>query len=383
MVYRQQGSRRWYVTAVSRDGTPVHLATGTRDRATAKAMAAMLLVLGGAGTRQWDLIDAVTQTPRRLKLAELYDHYVNETLGELRKKLADRDLAPEVEQWRATIAQRHRGESIRKYKKWSEALFPLDDEGHVRQALRSVVADPVYIGDVLERVTGSNTNRRRHHEAFTDLFAYLAEKRVVPGGIMDQVSKAAKDRKEQPHIARLADVLRLVHAMPDAQLRAIAALAEGGGLEVSAIRPMRAIDIVNRTERIVFAHGAKNVYRDRQAIIQEEFWPSVLAWVDEAKVHPLGLLFDVADWRIREVWRDVTAELRTKHVPIPERYSPHKARHTYVIRRLQAGDDIQLITENVGHSDAATLLRDYAKYRPKATEIRRAARAEEASASAT
>lgn len=379
MVYRQEGSRRWYVTVVGRDGKPVHLATGTRDHATAKAMAAMLLVLGGAGTRQWDLIDAVTARPRRLKLAVLYDHYVRETLGELRTQLDDLDLAPEVEQWRATIAQRHRGESIRKYRKWSEALFPLGDGGAVKPALRSVVADPVHIGDVLEQLGGSNTNRRRHHEVFVDLFAYLAEKRVVPAGVMAAVGKAKRDKKEQPHIARLADVLRLVHAMADAQLRAIAALAEGGGLELSAIQAMRGIDIVNRAERIVFAHGSKNVYRDRKAVIQEEFWPAVVGWVDEAKVHPLGLLFDVADWRIRQVWREVTAQLRAKHVPIPSGYSPHKARHTYVIRRLEAGDDIQLITENLGHSDAATLLRDYAKYRPKATEIRRVARAEEGS----
>jgi integrase len=193
------------------------------------------------------------------------------------------------------------------------------------------------------------------------------------------VAKAAKDKKEQPHIARIADVLRFVHAMPTAETKAIAALAEGGGLELPAILSMRGVDVVNRAERIVFAHGSKNIYRDRQAVIDREFWPIVVTYLDAHPVHALGLVFELSDWEVRKTFREVGAALREKHVPVPAGYAPHKCRHTYRIRHLQHGEDPTLIAENLGHSDTSTLFRDYAKYRPKATEIKRAARAEEAS----
>ena len=51
-----------------------------------------------------------------------------------------------------------------------------------------------------------------------------------------------------------------------------------------------------------------------------------------------------------------------------------RLKDTYTIRRLQAGDDPTLVAENLGHADPSTLFRDYARFRPKATDIRRAAR---------
>lgn len=381
MAYLRGGSSRFFFTIRTRAGEYVHIATRVRDRTTAQAIERMFAVLGDAGQRKWDLIDAVVGG--RCTAPELYDHFVTDTLDQLRARLDDVDLAPGVTQWRDTIAQRHRGESVRKYPRWSEALFPLDDKGAVKPAMRSVVADAVHIKSVLEALPGGNTNRRRHHEVFTTIFAYLAEARLVPAGLMDSVTKAKRATRKQPHIARLEDALRLVHSMPDARMRALAALAEGGGLELPAIRAMRPIDIVNADERIVFAHGSKNVYRDRQAVIDREFWPVVMAYVKDAKVHPLALLFDLGEYRTRELFREACEALRAKNVPIPEGYAPHKARHTYTIRHLQAGDDPTLIAENLGHADVSTLFRDYAKYRPKATEIRRAARtnAEQALAS--
>ena len=377
MVYKRKGSSRYQITVPTRkQGEYIHLSTGTRDEATAEAMAAMWTILGAQGKRQWDLIDAVLE--RRLKLSRLYDHYIGGTLEQLRKELDDVDLAPEVEKWRATVAQRHRGESIRKYPRWSEALFPLDEKGKVKPALRSVVADPVHISGVLEQLPGGNTNRRRHHEVFTAVFAYLKGKRLVAQNPMAEVGKALKKKREQPHLARLEDALRLVHSMPDARTRAMAALAEGGGLEWQALRAMRPIDVVNAEERIVFAHGSKNVYRDRQAVVDAEFWPAFHDYVKSSGVHPMALLFDMPEATWRGVWRRTCKALREKHVPIPAAYAPHKARHTYTIRHLQAGDDPTLIAENLGHSDVATMFRDYSQHRPKATDIRRAKRAQEA-----
>jgi len=162
--------------------------------------------------------------------------------------------------------------------------------------------------------------------------------------------------------------------MPDVRIRALAALAGGGGMEMQAILAMRPIDVVSVAERIVFAHGSKNVYRDRQVVVDAEFWPHVMAYVEASGLLPLGLLFDIPEWRVRQTYRETCEALSARHVPIPARYAPHKARHTYTIHRLQAGDDPTLVAENLGHADPSTLFRDYARFRPKATDIRRAAR---------
>ena len=127
---------------------------------------------------------------------------------------------------------------------------------------------------------------------------------------MDSVIKAKRVKREQPDIARIDDAPRLAHTTPDARMRALAALAEGGGLELPAIRAMRPIDLLNEDERIVFAHGSKNVYRDRQAVIDQEFWPVVLAYVNAANVHPLGLLFPLGEYHTRALFRETCEALR-------------------------------------------------------------------------
>jgi len=143
MVYLRRGSSRFWFTIRTRGGEYVHVSTRVRDRGTAEAIESMFTVLGDKGQRRWDLIEGVIAG--RCTAAELYDHFIGGTLDQLRARLDDVDLAPAVTKWRETIAQRHRGESVRKYPRWSEALFPLDEKGVVRPAMRSVVADPVHI----------------------------------------------------------------------------------------------------------------------------------------------------------------------------------------------------------------------------------------------
>ena len=127
MPYLQRGSSRYWITIPTRTrGKYAHVATGTRDHGTAVAMEAMLSAIGPAGSRQLDLIDAVLAG--RCSLPRLHDHHVAGTFAQLRRELDDIDVAPGVEEWRKTISQRHRGESVRKYPRWSEALFPLDEQ---------------------------------------------------------------------------------------------------------------------------------------------------------------------------------------------------------------------------------------------------------------
>lgn len=52
-------------------------------------------------------------------------------------------------------------------------------------------------------------------------------------------------------------------------------------------------------------------------------------------------------------------------------YRLHDARHSYAVRLMKAGEEPQIIANNLGHKDTVMLWRVYGKYRPTAHELAR------------
>lgn len=381
MVYLRRGSTRFWLTIPTREpGASVHLSTGVQDRKTAEAMEAMLKTLGARGQRRWGLLQPVIDG--ECTVARLYDHYVAGTLDTLAAEMADVDLAPHVHAWDDSLEDRYRGETPRKYRHHIQGLFsrcasgPNFERGIAyEQVMRSVVLAPGYIAKKLARVPGSKTNRRRHHEAWSACFAYLVDQGVIDDNPMRRVKKPTPDASRTPHIDHLRDVLRLVHAFPAGPHRAIAALREGGGLEMQAVLAMRGRDVADVEHRIVWAHGGKNVHRDRQAQIDAELWPIFDAYVRAGSFTPDALLFPVTADQHRAVHVEAVAAAREAGADIPDRYTPHAARHTYAIRKMRSGVEPTLTANNLGHADASMVIRLYGRYRPKITDIIRAGQA--------
>lgn len=378
MVYLRRGSRIYWITVATRTkGEYRHISTGTRNEQTAVAMAAMWLVLGGKGKRQWDLVDAVLS--KRLDLARLYDHYMAETLDVLRAELVDVDLSSGLAEWDRQLEDQYRGETPRKYRHQITALFPRSGKGkgEYENAPRSRVLTPGYIAGQLARVSGSRTNRRRHHEAWTSAFDYLLDHGLVERNPMRDVRKPKPDKSKTPHVDRYEDVLRLISAFPAGPHRAAAALREGAGMEMQAVRAMRARDVVDVAERIVWAHGGKNEWRDRQVMVDAECFEIFLAYFRSVAWLPDVPLFSFSAYRHGELLRDACEEARKQGAEIPAGYTPHAARHSYAIRKMRANAELTLIANNLGHADTTEVQRLYGKYRPKITDIRRAGQAQE------
>lgn len=374
--FRKRTSKCWFVTITTRAGTYVRRSSGTRDKATAAAMQTMLTGLSRRGTHTWDLIDAVVE--KRLAIGDLFDHHAANTLEPLRAQLADVDLAPFVDAWETAIDRRVASgtlarETRRHYVAQVRVLFPVDDATEQRRPAWRSALTPDALRAALTALPGSDSSRRRHAAAWASCFTHLVEHGALTRSPLDDVALPANNNRKTPHVERLEDVIRLVHTMPDGAHRAAAAFREGAGVELQVLPRARRRDIVDRVNRVIWAHGSKNDGRDRQVIVEPWAWAILLAYVDANPMTPDALLFPGVTERSH--WKAHTAAcaaLRARDVAIPDRYTPHCCRNTFYIRGLKNGEDPVLLSNNLGHATTAEGLRRYGRFRPAVTDLVRA-----------
>lgn len=376
MVYRKANSRCWMLTITTREKTYVRRSSETWDKPTADGMQEMLNALSRRGSRDWDLVDAILG--KRVTVAGVYDYYIKADLDGLRAKLADLDLAPDVDAWERDMKRELAKESARKYVAQVAVIFPKDETGKRLPALRSTF-DKAYLKRKLAAVGGANTNRARHGAAWNSVFDYLTELAHFERSPMRDVTVPSSDETDEPHIDDLADVLALVNAMPPGAHRAMAAFREGAGIEKQAALRARASDIVDEKERIMWAHGLKNKYRDRQVIVDDWAMKIILSYVRSNAFLPGARLFPVTEKAHNAAHTEAVKALRAAgRVGIPEGYTPHNCRNTFYIRGLREGREPQLLSNNLGHATTAEGIRRYGKYRMLIVDIIRSNRRSEA-----
>lgn len=369
--YRRRGSRCWWVTLTDRAGEYRRLTSGTHDRATADDMETCLKSISRRGSRDWDLVEALVA--KQITLPELYDYWKAGMLDTLRAKLSDVDLAPLVDQWEADARRTLKAETARKYIGQVLWLCPRGAHGIRQPVLRSSLTSAA-LSRKLAQVRASNTNRRRHGQAWIHLCKFLKERGAFERSPMLDVTLPPSNKVNRQRIDRFRDVLRYVEAMPAGVHRALAAVREGAGLEISAALAMRRSDIVDEENRIVWAHGDKNEHRDRQVIIERWAWKKFASYVKAGGFLPDALLFPVTDEQHRDVHNETCAELRARGFDIPNRYTPHCCRNTFAVRNIKRGVDLWVVANNLGHADTTTVQKLYGKFRPKLADLVRVQR---------
>jgi site-specific recombinase XerC len=369
MPYRTQGGRTYMLTLTTDDEAQpyVRRSSGTRDRATADQMQAMLDLMGSRGRRQFWIRDAVRA--KRVTVATVYDHYIGGTLDALQATLADVDLRPMVTSWTAQLDQQLKdgtlaAETVRKYKEQVEVLV-----GEAEPVWKSTVTAKA-LKAALEKVPGSGTNRRRHAAAWTSLFDHCVEKGELEVNPL-RAMKLPKSNKHREKWAEWTHAMRLVHAMPAGQQRALAAIRHGTGMELAAAMAMHRRDIVDVTERMVWAHGKKNTHRDRQVIcLDAECWGIFWDYVSTGGFLPDAKLFPAAHITIRRAHKAALEKLDEDKVPIRTPYPLHASRSTFAVEMLKRGHDPKLIAQQgLGHANERLLLTLYGKYRPMQADI--------------
>jgi site-specific recombinase XerC len=340
-------------------------------------METCLRALSRRGSRDWDVVDALIR--HRVDLADVFDHWTRGTLDELRAQLNDLDLGPMIDEWELEAERTLAAETFRKYRAQVRVLFPADLErvdakrGDIwkrRPVFRSSVTR-AWLKEQLGKVPRSNTNRRRHGAAWVSCLDYVTERGAFEENPMRAVSLPSSNKVDRHRIDRFRDVLRYVDAMPDGIHRAMAALREGAGLEMESVLPLRACDIVDAEHRILWAHGDKNEYRDRQVIVETWAWKRFVSYVEAGGFLPDARLFPTTHKRHATVHNETCAALRSRGFDIPRRYTLHNCRNSYAVRNVRRGRPEWEVANNLGHADTTTVRRLYGKFRPKVADLMR------------
>lgn len=327
----------------------------TSDRTVANEMERMLSILHGR--RDWPLIEAATFG--RLSVGELYDYWQRDALDELRARLGDVDLAQHLDGWERWAERRASPDTVAKYRKQLAALIP---EG--KPSLRSDLTRR-RISETLAALPCSGSTQRRYLAAWSSFASYLVDLEILDANPLRSI-RAPRNNPPRELWFPLPDVIRLVDAQPE-PFRALAALREGAGVEISAALTVRRAD-VDSDSSTAFVRGTKTPARTRTVRVEPWAMAKLAEYVRRAALTGAAFLFEgVTARRALDVQR---ASL--KALKLDESYTLHDARHSYAVRRMKAGDDPQMIAHNLGHKDALMVLKVYGKYRPSAQDLARA-----------
>jgi len=350
LVYRRRGKPEYYVAVPTRSGW-VKRSTGVTDRDTAKAIGLMLHALGPKAGRAWDLLDAVVA--QTLTLGELYDAWRMNDLDGLRGRRADVDLAAHVQAWEAWLKDRVKPGTVESYVGHVRSLMP---EG--KPFLRSQFTAPAVAQWLATRSGRSGSSKRHYYAGLQRFVAYLREVGALSSNPLTEVTPPPANPPRCAFL-ELPDVLRVVQTSRP-PFPALFGLAYGAGLEISAILALVDADVDTRA-REVRARGTKAWNRDRIARVADWAWPHVTAHL--ATLLPGERLF-----------RGITANAalhvhseRLRVLGLPH-HRLHDARHHWTVRMVRAGMPLELVSRQLGHRDAAMVLKIYGRFVPSSHE---------------
>ena len=355
----KHGKRFWAWIALPSIGRK-RVPLGTDDRGVAREIEAMLRRL--AGRREWALIESVVSGASSVGV--LYDHWQQgeEGIAAFRRKLSDVDLNTFVEGWQSWVTRRARPGTAIKYLSQLRALVP-EGEQYPRSGLSRRV-----INEALAALSTTGSTARRYHAAWSSFAKYLVEIEVLDSNPLRSITPPRNNPARSLYLP-LVEVQRLVDAQAE-PYRALAALREGAGVEITPALSVRRRDLDEKTKS-VHVHGTKNAWRDRPVFVETWAWPYIEA-AAKGKL-PDAFLFVEETGRVANYpAARASHRVAVKALGLNAGYTMHDARHSFAVRCMKAGIDPQLIAGNLGHQDATMVLRIYGKYRPTSWDFERA-----------
>lgn len=343
--------RTYFIGVPSREGRWVKRTTGTVDKGLAKAMARMIDDLGPRGKRAWDLLDAVASG--RLKVSDLYDAHSCGQLDQLRERLQDVDLEPQVAEWIKAIESNIALDTVEHYRLYVRSLIETD-----KRFPRSALTHERIVQWLASRKVGRST-KRKYHAALSGFCQYLKDTGVLARNPMRDV-KAPSPAPARMRYLEQPDVQRLIEALPH-PYSVLSALLHGSGMEVSVALTLKRRD-VDTSRKEVRARGTKTAARDRIAKVVEWAWPTVERHV--ALLTPNAPLFPgINRWTASDKHRNACESLGI------EDYQLKDSRHTYAVRAIRAGAAFEVVARQLGHADTTMVVRVYGRFKPTEQEM--------------
>lgn len=302
---------------------------------------------------EWELLDAFPLT----ELHRAWNRDGQRGLDALHKRLREVDLSTLIDAWYA----------------WAELTTSSGAPARYLPQLRILIPDgkpfpasefnPSKISEALGALKVTGSTAQRYRAAWSSFGRFLVEREVLSTNPVRFV-KSPRACEPRAVYLSLQDQQRLVAAQPD-PYRAMAALREGGGLEYQAASRVRLIDC-DFEKGIVRARGSKRSWRDRSTFVEPWAMAHVKAYVETIGfLDPQAMLFDPVRYKnARRSHNDALHKLGLR-----EDYRMHDSRHSIAVRWIQKGVNPEIIAANLGHKDAAMVIKIYGKYRPKDAQM--------------
>jgi hypothetical protein len=340
---------------------------GTNDPDTADDIAALVKRL--KKRRDWELLEAVTCSPPRLSLGEIYDADVANRLDELRARLKDVDLAEHLDGWARWVTSNlgDTGTAAMYRAQVTSLVFDpaveYDDDDRIHA--RSELTTPRVSQWLATRLKAngepvSSSYKRKLLYALFSFIAYLREMHLLAGNPIDDIKRP---KKGSPKLRweTVANDRRIVDATP-ADYRSHAAFVKASAAEVSASLAMKGRDVelyvTDRDGYCGLAHvpGTKTETRDRHDVLIEAWARPYLERLVRQTM-PNALLWpDITRYKAHYQHQRAAAAVGV------EDYTLRDARHSWAVRARKRGVEFEAISEQLG-SSVATVHGTYARFK--------------------
>jgi integrase/recombinase XerD len=161
--------------------------------------------------------------------------------------------------------------------------------------------------------------------------------------------KVPKIEKSLPVVLSKEEVVKLIAAVPRRRSQLLLKLLYASGLRVSELVHLQLHDIEGTTIHV--HHGKGN--KDRITVLPQSLADDIKVYIREQRL--TGLLFPGRHGKPLTT-RNVQAIISraAKRAGIAKHVTPHKMRHSFATHLLEAGTDVRVIQELLGHSNLQT-----------------------------
>jgi integrase/recombinase XerD len=161
--------------------------------------------------------------------------------------------------------------------------------------------------------------------------------------------KVPKIDKSLPVVLSKEEVVKLIAAAPRRRSQLLLKLLYASGLRVSELVNLRLMDIEGTTITVHHGKGGK----DRVTILPQSLANEITVYIRDHRL--THLLFPGKHGKPLTT-RNVQAIIvrAAKRAGIQKHVTPHKLRHSFATHLLEAGTDVRVIQELLGHSNLQT-----------------------------
>jgi len=193
-------------------------------------------------------------------------------------------------------------------------------------------------------------------QAASTIIVFLSALRFAYSGILGNDITAGikrpKREKKLPDVLTRAEIQRLIEAIPTKKSKLMISLTYACGFRVSELTNLK-IQNLNFDEMIGHIRQAKG-RKDRVFNIPQKLLNKLKRQVEKQQKAGQEYLFSGLNGSLTERNIQKIVQKAVKKAGIEKNVHPHTLRHSYATHLLEAGTDIRMIQELLGHADLST-----------------------------